>query len=316
MINQCMSQTARCNAGLGDPPLPYYTNDSESANAMIKRAVNFKEKEISDFVREMSVLLQQQKDDVESAIFNKGPYEQAEPFKHFFVSERDWFRKRNEQRNLYMERFHKAKLSKGEESEATGIVPAPTSATSAPCGILSVDLLGANISSIPAATLQAIVKNSEDLLSREGAIIPAPGNNKAYMVESQTSSKPHFVEIKKNGMVVCDGCPSFAAAKLCAHSVAASEKAGVLEKFLSWFMKNGPSSMNLTSFITYDSSKDTGKKLSKSSNGRRKGGRSRGAGPATTIVDRQFDRNNSSPQPPVQQPPMSSSHTVPQPPPI
>ena len=111
-----MSQTARCNAGLGDPPLPYYTNDSESANAMIKRAVNFIEKEISDFVREMSVMLQQQKDDVESAIFNKGPYELAEPFKHLFVSERDWFRKRNEQRNLYMERFHKAKLSKGEES--------------------------------------------------------------------------------------------------------------------------------------------------------------------------------------------------------
>ncbi len=134
------------------------------------------------------------------------------------------------------------------------------------------------------------------------------------MVESQTSSKPHFVEMKKNGNVVCDGCPSFAAAKLCAHSIAASEKAGVLEKFLSWFMKNGLSSMNLTSFITYDSSKDTGEKLSKSSTGIRKGGRSRGAGPATTIVDQQFDRNNSSPQPHVQQPLMSSSRTVPQPP--
>jgi hypothetical protein len=34
-----MSQSAQRNAGLGDPPRPYYTNDSESANAMIKRAV-------------------------------------------------------------------------------------------------------------------------------------------------------------------------------------------------------------------------------------------------------------------------------------
>ena len=64
-----MSQSARRNAGLGDPPRPYYTNDSESANAMIKRAVKFKENEISDFVREMSVMVQQQKDDIESAIF-------------------------------------------------------------------------------------------------------------------------------------------------------------------------------------------------------------------------------------------------------
>ncbi len=77
---------------------------------MIKRAVNFKEKEISDFVAEMSVLLQQQKNDVESAIFNKGQYELAKPFKHFLFLKWDWFRKRNEQQNLHMERFQKTKL--------------------------------------------------------------------------------------------------------------------------------------------------------------------------------------------------------------
>ena len=38
-----MSKNARQNAGLGNPPSPYYTNASESANAVIKRAVGFKE---------------------------------------------------------------------------------------------------------------------------------------------------------------------------------------------------------------------------------------------------------------------------------
>ncbi len=58
--------------------------------------------------------------------------------------------------------------------------------------------------------------------------------------------------------------------------------------------------MNLTAFITYDSSKDTGKKLSKSS-----------------IVHRQFNRNDtsasqhSSPEPPVPQPPRKvHSHLI------
>ena len=61
-----MVRNARRNAGLGDPPVPYYTNDSESCNAMIKRAVQFKENEISGFERDISVLLRQQRNDVES----------------------------------------------------------------------------------------------------------------------------------------------------------------------------------------------------------------------------------------------------------
>ncbi len=147
-----------------------------------------------------------------------------------------------------------------------------------------------------------IVKKSEDLLSREGAIIPAPGNDKVYMVESQTSSKATLCgnQEKWEGHLRQVRCPFFAAAKLCPHSVAASEKAGALEKFVSWFVKNGPTSMNLTAFITYDSSKDTGKKLSKSS-----------------IVHRQFNRNgtsasqHSSPEPPVPQPPRKvHSHLI------
>jgi hypothetical protein len=41
----------------------------------------------------MSVMVQQQKDDIESAIFNKGPYELAKPFRIFYVSETEWFKK-------------------------------------------------------------------------------------------------------------------------------------------------------------------------------------------------------------------------------
>ena len=46
------------------------TNIPESANALIKRGVNFQQNEISDFCREMAILLCRQKEDVDSAVIN------------------------------------------------------------------------------------------------------------------------------------------------------------------------------------------------------------------------------------------------------
>ena len=70
-----------------------------------------------------------------------------------------------------------------------------------------------------------------------------------------------------------------------------SERAGQLDKYVKWFTKNGPAVINLTSFVTYDSSKDTGKKISQASKAKRKGGRSNKVPPVTSVVDRPFNRN-------------------------
>lgn len=74
MIMSCMSRETRKNTGLGNPPLPFFNNIPESANAMIKRAVNFNESEMSTFCNDMSTLILSQKEDVDSAVTNKGPY--------------------------------------------------------------------------------------------------------------------------------------------------------------------------------------------------------------------------------------------------
>ena len=49
MIIKSMLKLVRRHAGLGDPPGDYYNNVSEAANAMIKRAVNFKKNEMPEF---------------------------------------------------------------------------------------------------------------------------------------------------------------------------------------------------------------------------------------------------------------------------
>mgnify|MGYP001796511897 CR=1 FL=1 len=60
MIIDTMLPDVRKNAGLGDPPVPFYTNVPESANAIIKRAVKYKETKMSHFCNLMSKLLLQQ----------------------------------------------------------------------------------------------------------------------------------------------------------------------------------------------------------------------------------------------------------------
>ena len=63
----------RRNAVLGNPPDPYYNNIPESANAIIKRAVEYEPKEMSNFITEMEGLITQQKKDCGAAVIKRGP---------------------------------------------------------------------------------------------------------------------------------------------------------------------------------------------------------------------------------------------------
>ena len=85
MIANSMLKDDRRHAGLGDPPNAYYNNVPESANAMIKHAVKFKENDMPWFCEEMGIFLLQQKEDIESAVINHGPYSLAHEFVSFQV---------------------------------------------------------------------------------------------------------------------------------------------------------------------------------------------------------------------------------------
>lgn len=108
MIISCMSRETRINAGLGDPPLQYYNNMPESANAMIKRAVDFNESKMSNFCNEMSTLLLRQKEDVDSAVINKGPYRLASKFRSFEMQQSAWFKMTANQRDKHLRKFREA----------------------------------------------------------------------------------------------------------------------------------------------------------------------------------------------------------------
>lgn len=295
MIIRCMSKKARRNAGLGDPPSAFYTNVPESANAVIKRAVKFKENEISDFVQEMSILIGQQREDVDSAVTNTGPYQLAEEFRDHLVLESVWFRKTVEERGRILKKFHAKPMSPVQTTtspEVSSLVETKSLTSSANLSVTLTD-----ITSVPQRVLLGIQQKAISLLTREGAIVEAPGNttNPAFMIASQTSARPHFVQIAKSGKATCDAeCLMFKTAKLCSHTVAGAEKSAVLNKFVSWFVKNGPKAINLTSLVTFDSAQGTGKKSRQAATARRKGGRSSKQPTVTTVIDRPLNVNGTS----------------------
>ena len=137
----------------------------------------------------------------------------------------------------------------------------------------------------------------ERLLNKENAIVQAPGSldNSAFMVESNTSIRPHYVTIAKNGKVCCIDCPSWNARNLCAHSLAAAEKLGMTAKFIKWFEAKGLKQINLTALVTCDFAKGVGKK-GKMATAVRKGGRNAGKTPSTVVVDRISFRAEPHPQ--------------------
>jgi hypothetical protein len=300
MMNESMLKEARRNAGLGDPPIPYYTNIPESANALIKRGVNFRQNEIADFCREMGILLSRQKEDVDSAVINKGPYRLAPAFSSFEVSQSDWFKMNTKQREAHLKRFHAKRMSneanidcipstgRDNTDDACSDVPPPAKRVQ-----LSVDLGDESIRSVQPAVLTSMTEKAEKLLNCEGSIVCAPGTSDkiAYMVESQTSKRPHYVDVCKNGKVTCEECPAWKASKICSHAIAVAEKVGVTAKYLKWLREKGPARMNVTAMMTFDSSSGTGKKGGKAATARRKGGRTANQPEVTTIIDRPFYGN-------------------------
>ena len=104
----------RRNAGLGDPPDPYYNNIPESANAIIKRAVEYEPKEMSNFITEMEGLITQQKKDCEAAVINRGPYTLVDEEKSLEIPSEKWFKMNVNQREHALQKYWKTRNQKQE----------------------------------------------------------------------------------------------------------------------------------------------------------------------------------------------------------
>lgn len=73
-VRKCMLKDKREEAGLGSPPDPFYVNDVESKNHVLKLQAEYKPQELPTFVETMKGLLQEQKHEIEKAMIGVGEY--------------------------------------------------------------------------------------------------------------------------------------------------------------------------------------------------------------------------------------------------
>ena len=102
-----MTQAARLSAGLGNPPEPFYTNEVESINRLIKRKVNYKATQWPDFCRLAEEIVKEQQDEVEKAVIRIGEYRLKPAYRHLEVSIHKWNTMTEQQRITHLRKLHR-----------------------------------------------------------------------------------------------------------------------------------------------------------------------------------------------------------------
>ena len=221
VIARSMVQEVRQNAGLGCPPEPYYTNEVESKNKLIKEEVQYKKSQLPDFITKMSEMMFQQRREIERAVLNSGEYSVQEQYHHLTVETTKWFQMTVDQRNRKVARFMKAPVA----------TPASISASNSECPL---DV----ITCLPKQQLHGIWSKADSLAEDESAIKSAPGDEAAWMVKSYSGKQPHYVKSGKTSGFICDEhCLSYKSSKICAHSVALAIKQDRVPLFLKWYQR-------------------------------------------------------------------------------
>lgn len=238
-----MLQDIREKAGLGSPPTPYYTNEVESKNKLLKEEVQYKSSQLPDFVEKMKRLMEGQRQEIERAIIGSGEYRLRNEYRNLAVESSKWFKMTTEQRQRKIDRFRKAAV----------VVDQP------PHSNCPLDIL-----SLPSQLKESLWEKASDLAKDETAIVRAPGDGdeSAWMVKSYSGKRPHFVKITKCTFACDDQCLSYKSMKLCSHTIALAIKKNCVERLLKWYrtMKYQP---NFTTLAEAGKPSTAGKKPSR-----------------------------------------------------
>jgi len=111
-------QGLREDVGLGFPPMPFYTNASESVNALLKETVSYKKQQWALFTNKVKKAVESQQCEMDKAIINSGQYRLCQQYKFLACSEDTWFRMTSSQRLVYIKKLNTCVVH-GKSSSST-----------------------------------------------------------------------------------------------------------------------------------------------------------------------------------------------------
>ena len=203
-IEDSMLSPIRQAAGLGNPPEPFYTNEIESINRVIKRKAGYKASEWPEFCKLAKELIDEQKNEIEKAVVGVGEYRFCDEFKHLQLSLVKWSSMTKLQREKYLQKLVRLSLQEAK-------VP-PFSRTRALSSMETLNLskrfnicgnqFNAENCAVSADILQKMFAKAEKLVMGNNSICPSPGSVNAKLVESKSGNRPHFVMVKANHILL------------------------------------------------------------------------------------------------------------------
>ena len=226
VIAKSMLRPIREKAGLGSPPEPYYTNDIESKNNILKQHVKRKSSHLPEFIEKMKELTTEQRSEIEKAVASCGEYRIVPQYSNLACDRQKWFKMTEKQRDNKISHFMKAEIEPGNADSEEDI-----SQTSQSTPLDSLVL--------PPHLKKTIWMNANSIFADSAAIVQAPGDSTAYIVKSLSGQKPHYVRPSKGGggFLCADECLGYKSAKICAHTVSAALKADDIEAYVCWYKR-------------------------------------------------------------------------------
>ena len=104
-FRHCTLRSLREDIGLGSPPSAYYTNDSESINALLKESLGYKRHQWGIFNEKVKRIVKQQQE-MEKAVISYGEYRLRSQYSFLAISEEKWFKMTQDQRLRWIQKFN------------------------------------------------------------------------------------------------------------------------------------------------------------------------------------------------------------------
>ena len=101
-VKEAMLAPIRIDAGLGDPPTEYTTNDIEAGNLMVKYHLNFTKSDPAKFINDIKDVIDLQFRNEDRAVCGGGPYKLAKGFGHLGVDGEKWGKMSEKQRETLL----------------------------------------------------------------------------------------------------------------------------------------------------------------------------------------------------------------------
>ena len=254
----------RRQAGLGDPPGKFYTNQSESNNHLVQSFVqeDTGSKKVDEYVfcKTLEKLIQRQTVDIELAVTNRGPYEICEDYNDLLIiSEDKWVKMTPKQRATAIAKIHSISLSQGnvKESLTTSVVRHQQTS-------LENKLFHEGVDWIPSDVLQGMSQKAEDLLQDRSNLVVAPGSQNTLVVPSHSCPQtPRLVHQQTSGRISCS-CAQYASLSICSHSLVYAQYFDVFPSYVKWLKcqrrRKGGDSINISNLANHGMPAGRGRK--------------------------------------------------------